>query len=84
LRVPRSWRRSNGRLAWSDLILTFLFANLIVSGIADYLIGGNGIFIEIGLTKNIRWHVLSAILLLLYLLVHVIRRAARLRTSRVN
>lgn len=84
LRLPSSWRRPIGRLSWSDLILSFLFASLIVSGIADYFIGGAGIFLNLGVVRPIRWHGLSALLLLVYLLVHVIRRASRLRTSRVS
>jgi hypothetical protein len=84
LRRSTSWRRSIGRLAWSDLILSFLFANLIASGIVDYLRHANGVFVNLGFMRPIRWHALSALLLLVYLLVHVIRRAARLRTSRVS
>jgi hypothetical protein len=79
-----TWTRRGGRLAWSDLILTFIFSNLIVSGIADYFVGGGGIFISTGVIRPIRWHALSAILLLAYLLVHVIRRARRLRNSKVS
>jgi hypothetical protein len=65
-------------LAWSDLIPSFLLFNLIVSGIADYLVGGRGIFITIGLSRAIRWHALAAVLVLGYLVVHVLRRASRL------
>jgi len=84
--LPRwtSWRRSTGRLAWSDLILTFIFVNLIVSGIVDYLRHQNGVFLNLPFLGSIWWHALPAILLLVYLLVHVIRRAKRLRTSRVS
>jgi len=84
LRRWTSWRQKIGRLAWSDLILTFLFLNLIVSGIVDYLRHQNGVFLNLPFLGSIRWHALSAILVLVYLLVHVIRRAARLRTSRVS
>lgn len=77
------WFVANGRLAWSDLILFFIFLNLMVSGILDYVSGGRGIFVNLGF-KPIRWHSLSAILLMAYLLVHVIRRRKRLRRSRVN
>jgi len=84
LRRPTSWRRSIGRLAWTDLILSFLFLNLIVSGIVDYFGHSNGVFLHLGFIAHLRWHALSAILTLVYLVVHVIRRAARLRTSRVN
>lgn len=79
-----TWRRRAGRLAWSDLILTFIFVNLIVSGIADYYKGAPGIFINIGLIRPIRWHAISAIALFVYLVVHIVRRAKRLRRSRVN
>ena len=84
MRKVRSLTRPIGRLAWSDLILLFLLFNLIVSGIADYLVGERGIFITIGLPRAIRWHALSAVLVLGYLLVHVLCRASRLRTSEVR
>jgi hypothetical protein len=84
LRRPPSWVRAAGRLAWSDLVLTFLFVNLIVSGVVDYLAHANGVWLHLGVIPAIRWHALSAILLLVYLIVHVARRARRLRTSRVS
>jgi len=49
------------------VILTFLFVNVTVSGIADYIIGNRGVFITVGFVRPIRWHAVSAILLLLYL-----------------
>ena len=84
LRKVRSLARPIGRLAWSDLILSFLIFNLIVSGIADYLVGGRRIFITIGLPRALRWHALLAVLVLGYLLVHVLRRASRMRASEVR
>jgi hypothetical protein len=84
LRRPATWHRAAGRLAWSDLVLTFLFVNLIVSGVVDYFAHANGVWLHLGFIPAIRWHALSAILLLLYLIVHVARRAARLRTSKVS
>lgn len=79
-----AWRRPGGRLAWSDLIMTLLLLNVIVSGIADYLIGGRGLFINVGLPQDIRWHGLSAVVLLVALVIHVVRRWKRLRHSRVS
>lgn len=84
LRRPARWRRAQVRLAWSDLVLSFLFLNLIASGVVDYLAHANGVWLHLGVIPAIRWHALSAILVLLYLLAHVARRAARLRTSKVS
>ena len=83
-KTAANWAHHGGRLAWSDLILFFISLNLIVSGIADYLKGGRGIFINIGLPKEIRWHSPWAILVLVYLLIHVGRRMKRFRNSRVT
>lgn len=81
---PSRWFRKAGRLAWTDLILTFLFTNLIVSGLVDYFAHANGVWLNLGIIPRIRWHALSAFLLLLFLLVHVLRRAKRLVHSRVS
>ncbi len=81
---PSRWLRKAGRLAWTDLILTFLFVNLIISGIVDYFAHANGVWLHLGIIPAIRWHAISAFLLLLFLLFHVARRARRLRSSRVS
>ncbi len=84
LATPARWPRKAGRLAWTDLILTFLFVNLIVSGVVDYFVHANGVWLHLGIIPAIRWHALSAFLLLAFLLFHVARRARRLRSSRVS
>ncbi len=78
------WVSRSGRLAWSDIALTFLFINVTVSGIADYVVGGRGVLIPVGVVSPIRWHAVSAILLMLYITVHVARRATQLKSSRVS
>ena len=84
LAKPARWFRKAGRLAWTDVILTFLFVNLIASGVVDYFAHANGVWLHLGIIPAIRWHALSAILLLIFLQVHVVRRAKRLRSSRVS
>ena len=83
----RRWFRRRGRLAWSDLILALLTINVLVSGTYDWFSGtkvmlhprADGIpFRDIG------WHVLSALLLLAYLAVHVVRRRRRIRRTAIR
>jgi hypothetical protein len=82
-RVP-TWFRGRGRLAWSDLALTLLTVNLLVSGTYD-LVTGNQVILHprsIGIPlRDIGWHVSAALLLLAYLCVHVVRRWRRIRRS---
>jgi hypothetical protein len=79
----RSWLTRRGQLAMSDLFLAFLGANAVLSGIVDWLSGHKqplplpgGVFVS--------WHGASALLLTGYLVVHVVRRRARLRSSRIR
>lgn len=67
-----------------NFFFIFFILNVIVSGLVDYMIGGRGVFISIGLPQPIRWHGLSAILLLIDVVIHVSRRAKRLRHSTVR
>jgi hypothetical protein len=80
----RTWFRRRGRLAWSDLVLTLLTLNVLVSGIYD-LVTGNQVILHprsIGIPfRDIGWHVSAALLLLAYLCVHVARRWGRIRRS---
>ena len=80
-------RRSTGtrkRMAVSDLILWLLFLNATVSGVVDF-IAGHTIFLSIpGPNILQKWHASSVLILLVYVIVHVIRRRARLRTSHVR
>jgi hypothetical protein len=83
----RAWVRRRGRLAWSDLILALLTVNVLVSGTWD-LVTGNQVILRprsIGTpVRDIGWHVASALVLLVYLCVHVARRSGRLRRSVVR
>jgi hypothetical protein len=80
----RSWLSRRGRLAWSDLILTLLTLNVLASGTYD-LLSSNKLMLhpsDIGIPmRDIGWHALSALVLLVYLCVHVARRWGRLRRS---
>ena len=80
------WRRraKNSRLALSDTILWLIVANTMVSGFADYVVG-HTIFLPIpGPIVFQKWHGFSAIVLLVYVTVHLIRRRRRLRTSHIT
>ncbi len=80
----QGWSRRAGRLRIADMVLFFIFINVMVSGVVDYVVGGRGVFLNIGLPQPIRWHGLSAILLVIDVTVHVIRRAKRIRHSKVS
>ena len=83
----RTWFRRRGRLAWSDVILAILTLNVLVSGIDD-LVSGNQVILhprEVGIPfRDMGWHVLSALVLLVYLCVHVARRWGRIRRSAIR
>jgi hypothetical protein len=80
----RAWFRRGGRLAWSDVILALLTFNVLVSGIYD-LLSGNQVILhprDVGIPfRDIGWHVASALVLLVYLCVHVTRGWGRIRRS---
>ncbi len=72
------------RLAESDAILWLLTLNAMVSGIADFVVGRT-IFLPIpGPFVLQKWHLMSVVVLLAYVIVHVIRRRKRLRTSHIR
>lgn len=72
------------RLAVSDMILWILTLNAIVSGVADFLVG-HTIFLSVpGPTILQKWHAMSVLVLLVYVIVHVVRRRKRLRTSHIR
>ena len=83
----RTWLRRRGRLAWSDVVLACLTLNVLVSGTYD-LVSGNQVILhprEVGIPfRDMGWHVLSALLLLVYLCVHVARRWGRIRRSAIR
>jgi hypothetical protein len=83
----RTWVRRRGRLAWSDTVLALLTLNVLVSGTYD-LLSGNQVILhprDVGIPfRDIGWHVASALVLLVYLCVHVARRWGRIRRSAIR
>jgi hypothetical protein len=83
----RTWFRRRGRLAWSDAILALLTLNVLVSGTYD-LVSGNQVILHprsVGIPfRDIGWHVASALVLFVYLFVHVARRWGRIRRSAIR
>ena len=83
----RTWFRRRGRLAWSDVVLALLTLNVLVSGTYDLLSGSQVILHprDFGIPfRDIGWHVASALVLLVYLCVHVARRWGRIRRSAIR
>jgi hypothetical protein len=87
--IARFFRRQNSRgtrtrLAISDTILWILTLNAMVSGIVDFMVG-HTIFLSIpGPSILQKWHAMSVLILLVYVIVHVIRRRGRLRASHIR
>jgi hypothetical protein len=83
----RTWFRRRGRLAWSDLVLALLTVNVLASGTCD-LLAGNQVILHprsVGIPfRDIGWHVLSALILLVYLCVHLARRWGNIRRSAIR
>jgi hypothetical protein len=75
-----TWVKPRGRLAWSDTVLIFLTVNVLVSGSVDLATGKKTPLPVLAIS----WHVLSSLLLFGYLIVHVVRRRARLSHSHVR
>ena len=72
------------RQAQSDTVLWLLMLNATVSGVADFLTG-HTVFLPIpGPYFFQKWHALSVLALLGYVITHVIRRRNRLRHSHVR
>jgi heme exporter protein D len=84
---PASWRRQRGRLALSAGVLVFLAGNVIVSGVVDW-ITGRAVMLPpraIGIPlPALNWHTTTSLVLVVYLVVHVVRRRARLRHSQIR
>jgi len=83
----RRWSRVSARRrtkAVGDALLTFLLLNVVVSGVVDLTKGGMAVRVSIGFGQPVKWHTLSALLLLVALGVHLIRRASRFRTSTIR
>lgn len=80
--------KTSTRLAIADIILELLVLNVLVSGIIDGLTHhatqfplANLLHLPPGLDQ---WHKLSAIVLVIYATVHIIRRRKRLRRSHIQ
>jgi len=87
--ISRLFGRTNSpsrqtRLAVSDTILWVLTLNALISGVADFVVG-HTIFLAIpGPHILHKWHAMSVLVLLVYVIVHVVRRRKRLRTSHIR
>ena len=78
----RSFAERRIRLTASDLLLAFITLNVLVSGVLDW---SRGETIKIPLPRPFdRWHFLSGVVLVLYLIFHVWHRRKRLRRSRIQ
>lgn len=80
--------RATSRLVVSDIILELLVVDVLVSGIVD---GVNHQATEFPLASALhlppglsQWHKLAALVLVVYAIVHVVRRRKRLRTSHIQ
>jgi len=72
------------RQAASDVILWILLLNATISGVVDF-VAGHTIFLSIpGPSVLQKWHAMSVVILLVYVIVHVVRRRKRLRMSRIR
>ena len=79
----RSFAERRLRLAGSDLLLAFITLNVLVSGVLDW---NRGEPTELPLLPRPfdRWHFLSGVALVLYLVFHVWHRRRRLRRSTIQ
>ena len=67
----------------TDLVLALLTLNAMASGLADYL-AGHPIYLPIpGPFVLQKWHAISAVVLVVYVTTHVVRRRRRLRLSHI-
>jgi hypothetical protein len=71
------------RLAVSDLVLFFITANVLISGVVDW---SRGAPTQLPLLPApfYRWHLISSAALVIYLVVHVWRRRKRLWRSTIR
>lgn len=61
-----------------------LVLNATISGVVDYVVG-HTVYLPIpGPFVLHKWHAMSVVVLLAYVIVHVVRRRARLRNSRIS
>ena len=71
------------RLLASDAILAFVTVNVVVSGILDWDRGAP-LLLPLLPHPFDRWHLLSSVVLVVYLAIHVSRRWKRLRRSTIR
>ena len=86
--LARLWgfRRRVGRelrLLASDAILAFVTVNVVISGILDWNRGAPTLLPALPRPFD-RWHLLSSVVLVVYLVIHVSRRWRRLRRSTIR
>ena len=72
------------RQAKSDTILWILTLNAMVSGVADFVVGHLILLPIPGPFILQKWHAMSSLVLLVYVIVHVVRRRKLLRASRIR
>lgn len=71
-------------LVASDAMLFILTLNAMVSGAVDFVVG-HTIFLSVpGPVILQKWHAMAVLVLLVYVIVHVVRRRKRLRTSHIR
>ena len=71
------------RLLASDAILAFITASVVVSGLLDWN-RGSPLLLPVLPPPFDRWHLLSSVALIVYLIIHVSRRWRRLRRSTIR
>jgi hypothetical protein len=81
--LPSLTTSPRGRLALSDAILVFLAANAILSGLVDWA-SARPVMVGLPGMRALNWHTTTSLLLLVYVIVHVIRRRSRLRHSHIR
>jgi hypothetical protein len=79
----RAWRTRRARLALSDSAFMFLAANVVLSGIVDWISARPAMVALPGL-RQLNWHTTSSVLLVVFAIVHIVRRRTRLRHSRIR
>jgi len=77
------WRTPRGRLALADGVLAFLAINVVVSGFVDWA-SPAPVMVRLPGIAPLNWHTTTSLLLLVYVVVHVVRRRGRLRHSRIR
>jgi hypothetical protein len=71
------------RLLASDAVLVFITASVVVSGFLDWN-QGSPLLLPVLPRPFDRWHLLSSVALIVYLIIHVSRRWRRLRRSTIR